>query len=1024
MSYNAKPENAFRRAQELISIGQPEAALATLHETISNRRHRTWSLTYEEIMITYIDLCLGLNKSREAKDGLHQYRNLSQAQAPGSLENVVKYLIEQSEAKCKEAKEATSGEIVVDDLDDSNGTPDANNIMLLSTMTADPAKVQRESMVLLPKIKFLWEAYRAVLDILKSNSKLERLYHSTAVRALNFCAEYKRRTEFRRLSDLLRMHLGNLQKYGGVAAMAKVEEGGKPNNRVRWHMSLFSYSAFCNGSALLSFLFLACFNYSQLQVRGWEGWSSESIELQLQTRFTQLETASLLHLYTEGFRTVEDIFNILQISLSRRKVAGGSAAPKAKIMAAYYEKLTTLFWVSENYLFHAFAWYKFYTLCKEFNRGMTDEQKKFQASSVLLAALCIPTLPDKATTQSSDDGSDKIKATVQDDIAKEKTARMATLLGFHTRNPTREALLSEIRAKNVMADVPDYLRALYKLLEENNDPLVLIEKAKPLLDELRAEAEGEHSLNDYVNPIVSVLLMKLMHALSASYHTISLDHIKSLTAGLGVTFTQVEKAIIACANSKSTTPLRVRIDHRAKCLRFGDASGCAPFESDTMRSQLTNLASQLNKVCSVINPADMVAIDAERKALYADVRAAIAEEHEEMITRKELIESRKEESERLAQEKLKAQERKRLEAMAHAKAEEERRLQREQKLREKEKLEKIKKEMELTEKKKILKAMGQNVESMTENELETIDANKLAKEHAAKAAKKKNDAERKVREVQKKLDYIVRATRIEEMPIIKKRYEESVKEEKTRYEAEVIKKAKRAKLQWEEDCKSKKELADFGVFAAMRAFEKVAMEGRISQHQISCEEEDRRAENVAEMAKLKRARKRKDDEIRLQKEEEARIKKEAEEKKAAEERQKREEERRRKEMAQEEARRIKEAERQAASRYSTPATSAPTNAPKSSALENAAGGKYVPPSRRSGSGGGRGWGNSGGGDPGSRNAWGGGSRGNSFGGGRYEGSRGGYDRDNRDNRDRDGGSNRYSRDRDRAPEPRSNSRWS
>jgi hypothetical protein len=28
------------------------------------------------------------------------------------------------------------------------------------------------------------------------------------------------------------MHLQNLQKYGGVAAMAKIEEGGKVNNRV------------------------------------------------------------------------------------------------------------------------------------------------------------------------------------------------------------------------------------------------------------------------------------------------------------------------------------------------------------------------------------------------------------------------------------------------------------------------------------------------------------------------------------------------------------------------------------------------------------------------------------------------------------------------------------------------------------------------------------------------------------------------------------------------------------------------
>lgn len=81
------------------------------------------------------------------------------------------------------------------------------------------------------------------------------------------------------------------------------------------------------------------------QVRGWEGWTAESIELHLQTRFVQLETASSLRLYTEGFRTVEDIYNILQISRARRKIPGVNIPPpKAKIMAAYYEKLTNLFW--------------------------------------------------------------------------------------------------------------------------------------------------------------------------------------------------------------------------------------------------------------------------------------------------------------------------------------------------------------------------------------------------------------------------------------------------------------------------------------------------------------------------------------------------------------------------------------------------------------------------------------------------------------------------------------------------------
>merc|ERR1712025_612200 len=107
-------------------------------------------------------------------------------------------------------------------------------------------------------------------------------------------------------------------------------------------------------------------------------------------------------------------------------------------------------------------------------------------------------------------------------------------------------------------------------------------------------------------------------------------------------------------------------------------------------------------------------------------------------------------------------------AQANARAEEDKRLAREQKVREREKKDKIRKEMEMIEKKKYLQAMGQKVETMSHEELEKIDPAVLAKEHAAKAAKKKDNQERKVREMQKRLDYIVIAKRIEEIPIIKK----------------------------------------------------------------------------------------------------------------------------------------------------------------------------------------------------------------------------------------------------------------
>jgi translation initiation factor 3 subunit A len=237
-----KPELALRRALELEGINQPDAALTLLHDVLSSRRHRTWSPSYEQIMITYLNLCLKLHKSREAKDGLHQYRNLSQSQAPGSLEKVIRYLMEKAEAKCSEAKASADAETVLASTGASDGDEDAVDgfastpqAILLSTMSMDPAKSQRDSTLLLPSLKFLWETYRAVLDILRSNSKLEHVYHSAAIVALRFCRVYKRRMEFRHLCDMLRMHLGNLRQYGNIKSAEDGKQSNKVRNKTKWY---------------------------------------------------------------------------------------------------------------------------------------------------------------------------------------------------------------------------------------------------------------------------------------------------------------------------------------------------------------------------------------------------------------------------------------------------------------------------------------------------------------------------------------------------------------------------------------------------------------------------------------------------------------------------------------------------------------------------------------------------------------------------------------------------------------------
>lgn len=231
-----KPELALRRALELQGIGQDEAALSLLHEVLSGpRRQRTWSPSFEQIVMAYLDLCLKLFKSREAKDGLHQYRNLSQTQAPGSLEKVIRYLLSKAEAQCTAAQAAVDQATLqqtTDTEEELGATPEA---ILLSTIAMDPAKSQRDSALLLPTLKFLWETYRAILDILRSSSKLEHVYHHAAQNALIFCRTYKRRVEFRHLTDMLRTHLGNLRQYGSL--MHDVGAAGDENQRTNSKVS-------------------------------------------------------------------------------------------------------------------------------------------------------------------------------------------------------------------------------------------------------------------------------------------------------------------------------------------------------------------------------------------------------------------------------------------------------------------------------------------------------------------------------------------------------------------------------------------------------------------------------------------------------------------------------------------------------------------------------------------------------------------------------------------------------------------
>ena len=596
-----------------------------MHDVLTAKKSRTWVKVLESIMLKYIDIAVDLKLHRHAKDGLHQYRNISQQQAPQSLEAIIQHLLKAGESRvAKAAKEARSMNLgkgkAVADLE-CEQTPEA---IMLSTMTDEGDGDRSEREVLVPWLKFLWETYRSVLDILKTNSKLEKVYHQIAQRAFEFCVQHERKTEMRRLCETLRHHLSNLQR-----ATAQ----GNTN-----------------------------------RLRGWEGWTQEGIELHLATRFAQLEAASAQELWTEGFRTVEDIHQVMRIS---------KKPPKAKLMAKYYERLTKIFWVSGNYLFHAYAWWRHAQLAKESQKRPPPVEDQIQmACSVLLSALAIP--------DASDGAGDEVglgQSGDPDDVDAEKMARMATLLGFRG-HPTRAALLAEIAADDELVDVfghdlPAHVRALHEALENTFAPRKLAGTVAPLLKELK---EATPRLAHYAEPLARVAVSRVVAQLGRVYSVVTLDNFEQLVAPLAVPADDVEKLIVGAAGGPgggaSSGGALARVDHRLGVLRFPEEPQAAP--ASRHLGDLARYVAEAAQAARDHKPEEMRDPEraAKRARLFDMARAASARDHESALERKQVIERRKEEQERLMVEKKAAEDAEERRLEAERKKEEEARLER------------------------------------------------------------------------------------------------------------------------------------------------------------------------------------------------------------------------------------------------------------------------------------------------------------------------------------------------------------
>ncbi|KAK9456542.1 hypothetical protein V1511DRAFT_494620 [Dipodascopsis uninucleata] len=743
MAPHVRPENVLKRAEELLAVDQSGDALNLLHEIITSKRTRSTPISsLEPIMLRFVELCVQLRKGKLAKEGLYTYKNVAQNTSVSSIETVLKRFIDLSKDKVTDAQ-AQAERITLDAIEDLEASETPESI-LLSTVSTEQNKDRTDRAVVTPWLKFLWEAYRTVLEILRNNARLEIMYQNVATQAFQFCLKYTRKTEFRRLCELLRNHLQSAAK-----------------NSSQMH----------------------AINLSDL----------DTLQRHLDTRFAQLNAAVELELWQEAFRSVEDIHTLLTIS---------KRPPKPSMMANYYEKLTKIFLVSDNYLFHAAASTRYYNLRLQ-ARNFSETEVTKSASLVLLSALAIPVISTSRTRSGMFDV----------DEFKHRNSRLSGLLGL-SKAPTRSGLLNDALAKGVLNRVSPEIRDLYKILEVDFHPLSICKKISPIITEIAKDAD----LARYIQPLHQVILTRLFQQLSQVYDAVKLDFVIKLVsfpAPFEVDSKTIEKFIM---NGCKKGELFIRINHAEDSITFESdvysttkaaAEGVIQLQStpsEIVRTELTRLGKAL---FGSLNIVDSTYLQNKQIVKQESIERAIKgaeEEHNAALERKNIIEGRAKEAENILQKREEDETKKRALRQQQEQLAEQKRLAEEMRKREMERLKREQEAILEQEKKKLADEIMAKGIKLDPESLESMDTRKLREVQIEQTEKKTRDMTERLRLTAKRIDHLERAYRKAEIPLLEEDYKKQLETDRKLHEERRRAQLEQARSMFEERILLKKRM--------------------------------------------------------------------------------------------------------------------------------------------------------------------------------------------------------------------------
>lgn len=784
---------------------------------------------------------------------------------------MLKKFIELAEGKVQEAQkkaaEVQSGIEASDEsttnIEDLEAT-ETPETLLLATVSGEQSKDRTDRAIITPWLKFLWETYRTVLEILKNNSRLEIMYQSTAHQAFDFCLRYTRKTEFRRLCELLRNHVQNAHKYSSQMHAINLNE-------------------------------------------------PETLQRHLETRFRQLNVADELELWQEAFRSVEDIHMLM--TLSKRPA-------KSVMMANYYEKLTKIFLVSDNFLFHAAAYNRYFNLLRQSSTAVasghatrrdhpsvTEEALTKYASFVVLSALAIPVISTSRSRGALVD---------MDEARKNKNTRLTNLLSMPAA-PTRSGLFKDIISKGLLQKVRPEIKELYNILEVHFHPLSICKKISPILVKIGEDSD----MSRYVVPLQQVILTRLFQQLSQVYESVDLKFVTKLAQfpePFQVTPGMIEKFIM---NGCKKGDLAIRLDHvsgnltfdsdvfsSAKALHGGSAAGSAESDAGSIqrlqntpaeiaRSQLARLAKTLHVTCMYVDPSyNQLRVEAHNNAL-ARAEAEAEQEHQDNLARRGIIEKRKEAASQAQVKKAKEEDdarRRRQQELVEAEA---RRLREETRARE---LKRVRDEQQRIKRQEVEKQLNELKGGMKLDlegiEIDDLDTNAIRNLKLSQLEKDKKKKDGVVATTAKRMDHLERAFRREELKHLDEDYQKQRDHDLKVYEKNKELMLEESQAHYKESITLKRRLGrlvgQYDEFKSNISSRRHKEFEKLRQKADREFEEEKKKRVRAHMEEKARQQRLKDEAERRQREEEERLEREAAEAAAKEEEKKRQLEERRK----------------------------------------------------------------------------------------------------------------------------------